>query len=563
MPDVIRLGEYEILGRLAVGGMAEVYLGRWSRMGAERLVVIKRVLPHLVEDRDFIRMFEQEVKVSAALEHPNVVRIYDADVQDGLPFLVMEYMDGGSLKEFVNEFGTVDAGQLAGIAAEICKGLNFAHGMNPPIIHRDISPHNVLLTRGGLVKVSDFGIAKAVGSASMTKTGVLKGKLAYMAPEQLATGNSGPASDQFAAGITLYECATGLRAYGDASDIELLKRVSASDWNRNAPEWQAIDVDLRSIVEKMLDTDPGHRWPTMRDAQRAFERLLAAHSEDWQDELATKLAVRSATVPKAIDPTLTTGFSVVRTEQLDQTTVDATSQMHQPGNEQNLEPTLTVDIFPVQSGRGWSTTRIGLALIGGFAIAVAAVWLLPGLATVSPVTPAASGPDVPPETGSSVPDEPGRSTQKPLAPRPDNGLDPGQNAALDEPPTGPVAPGGAEPTPGGQDPNGNGTSNNSAIEKPQPPRRATAQPAAVIPAPLIGTPSVSETGKILIQVLPWANVIIDGRPVGSTPILDHELATGDHIVELENTGINWRTRKQVAILPGETHRIVIDLEQTQ
>ncbi|MBL8913802.1 MAG: serine/threonine protein kinase, partial [Archangium sp.] len=191
------LGKYQLIRKLAAGGMAEVYLARAAGpMGFEKTVVVKRILPHLADEQNFISMFLSEARLAAQLNHPNVVQVFDFGEASGSYFLVMEFIDGVNLRVLfrkANEAKTqLPFPLVARIISLACEGLAYAHDFTDPqtgellgLVHRDVSPDNVLIARNGSVKVVDFGIAKAANQTNLTKTGTVKGKFSYMPPEQL------------------------------------------------------------------------------------------------------------------------------------------------------------------------------------------------------------------------------------------------------------------------------------------------------------------------------------------------------------------------------------------
>src|SRR5438552_5671450 len=218
------IGKYKLLRLIASGGMAEVYLARQAgAAGFEKLVCLKRILPHLARDRQFVEMFLNEARLAARLDHPNIVSIYDLGEANGNYFIAMEFIDGPSLRA-VHKL-SAERNELLPIP-EICKiismaagGLQYAHDLADDkgeplhLVHRDISPDNLLVHRNGSAKVVDFGIAKAANSSSQTRTGTLKGKVAYMPPEQLRGEQLDRRTDVFALGVVLYELLTGKRPW--------------------------------------------------------------------------------------------------------------------------------------------------------------------------------------------------------------------------------------------------------------------------------------------------------------------------------------------------------------
>src|SRR6266852_2819714 len=231
-----QFGRYELLKRLAGGGMGEVYLARQRGLaGFQKLLVIKTLLPHLCEDEAFIAMFKDEARLCAHLVHPNICQVFEFDEIGGTWFLAMEYLRGEDLRRLeraCEQRGTpLPVPLICRIVADAAAGLAFAHslrdqsGRSYGIVHRDISPQNILVTLDGGVKIIDFGIAKAVGRSQHTRTGALKGKCGYMSPEQADGATVDARADIFALGVVLHELLTGRRLFKAADDVQTLARV--------------------------------------------------------------------------------------------------------------------------------------------------------------------------------------------------------------------------------------------------------------------------------------------------------------------------------------------------
>src|SRR4051794_33161560 len=239
LSEPIQFGKYTLFERIGRGGMAEVYKGRiQGPAGFERVFVVKRILPHLSDDASFIKMFVEEAKLSARLNHPNIVHIFELGAVEGEYFISMEYIRGHDLSETMRAIwkalGPPRPELVAYIGREACRGLAYAHSLTDEtgkplgMIHRDISPSNVMLSYEGAVKLLDFGIAKALGDTSeATKSGTMKGKYAYMAPEQTEGDNVDHRSDIFACGIVLHEVLTGRRLFKGNNDVQTIERVRA------------------------------------------------------------------------------------------------------------------------------------------------------------------------------------------------------------------------------------------------------------------------------------------------------------------------------------------------
>ncbi|MFO0682606.1 MAG: protein kinase [Sandaracinus sp.] len=253
--------------RLGRGGMAETFVAtRMGPAGFAQEVCVKRILPALEEDPSFVAQFQDEARVSASLRHANVVSVLDFGVVDGLPFLALELVDGMdlySLLEWQRAHGErMTPGLAVYLAAEIASALEHAHGKRPqPVVHRDISPSNVLVSRAGEVKLSDFGIAKVLrGSRKATTTAMIKGKVPYMAPEYAMEGRFDPRCDLFALGVMLYEVLAGRRPYEGRTDLETLTLIQSGRRTPLAELVPGTMPALVAIVERLIDPVPDRRF---------------------------------------------------------------------------------------------------------------------------------------------------------------------------------------------------------------------------------------------------------------------------------------------------------------
>ena len=237
-----RLGQYELVKRLAVGGMAELYLATSPGLkGFKHSLVLKKLLPELASDRAFVEMFLGEARIAGELNHPNIAHVYEVGEANGAYFIAMEYVDGPNLRAVSN--GARRAGKpispylAAKIVSCVCDGLGYAHDLRDPesgeplrIVHRDISPENIIIARNGSVKVVDFGIAKASFQLHRTQTGIVKGKLQYMAPEQMSQNRQIDCrADIYSLGVVLYELLAGARPYVAKDDVALAEAVLLRD----------------------------------------------------------------------------------------------------------------------------------------------------------------------------------------------------------------------------------------------------------------------------------------------------------------------------------------------
>ena len=279
-------GKYVLLDRLAIGGMAEIFLARQMGLeGFEKPVVLKRIRPHLSDKKSFVKMFLNEAKLAAQLNHHNVVQILDLGKVGDSYFIAMEYLFGRDMRRVVPKaelqgisFPIVYACK---IASQVLEGLFYAHqktdahGQPLGIVHRDVTPENIFVTFDGGVKILDFGIAKAANIVESTRAGEIKGKLSYMSPEQCAGRPLDHRSDIFSLGVVLYEWVTGFKLFTGESDIAVLKSIT--DGKIYRPSYFKADVPeaVEQILMRALEKNPDDRYQSAWEMQFELDRFLA------------------------------------------------------------------------------------------------------------------------------------------------------------------------------------------------------------------------------------------------------------------------------------------------
>jgi eukaryotic-like serine/threonine-protein kinase len=280
---------YRVVEKLESGGMAEVFRAESEGLqGFRKQVAIKRVLPHLSSKKKFISMFLDEARLSAQLSHSNCVQVFDIGVGDNAFFIVMEFVDGANLKAIIEHLKKhkrdfpVEAAVY--ISLEICKGLAYAHeltdsnGVPLHIVHRDMSPPNVLITKYGEVKIVDFGLAKANSQLEKSEPGIIKGKFSYLSPEAAMAQEVDARTDVYAVGIILWEILSGQRLFLGDTDFQTVKKVqssvipSISQINRHVPQ------ELERIIDRALAREPAQRYQTARALGMDLSKFLFKHA---------------------------------------------------------------------------------------------------------------------------------------------------------------------------------------------------------------------------------------------------------------------------------------------
>jgi serine/threonine protein kinase len=281
-----QMGKYQLIRKLATGGMAEVFLAKAAGpMGFEKVLVVKRILPHLAEDPQFTEMFLFEAKLAGLLNHANITQIFDFGEEEGSYFIAMEYLDGPNLRVLSRKAMEQNAASSLPVCAKIvslaCEGLAYAHEFVDPqtgqalgLIHRDISTDNILLSRTGGVKVVDFGIAKAANTGHRTKTGILKGKVAYMSPEHLLGKPLDARADIYALGVVLYELVAGQKPFEGDSEVSMIQAILHEPMVEIGERRKDVPADLQRIIHRMLAKDREERYASCRELQVDLERFI-------------------------------------------------------------------------------------------------------------------------------------------------------------------------------------------------------------------------------------------------------------------------------------------------
>ncbi len=323
--DAREFGDYQLIAKLATGGMAEIFLARKAGAPASELIVLKRILPHLAEDEHFVTMFRDEADLASQLRHKNICQVESFGEIGGTWYIAMEYLHGVPLSRMMTRLSKaakmLDVRVVAGIIAQACEGLHAAHEAVGPdgaplnVVHRDVSPPNIMVCHDGTVKLLDFGIAKARGANSRTRTGTVKGKNAYMSPEQILGKPLDRRSDVFALATVMYEMLAIKRLFHRDSDFLTFKAITEEpipDIRERRPD---LTPGVRAALVQAMARDPNGRFPTAAGFAAALRGAVATQGgpastndlarllfTDFGDEMAARDEILKAADDQAIQP---------------------------------------------------------------------------------------------------------------------------------------------------------------------------------------------------------------------------------------------------------------------
>lgn len=331
---------YEIIERIGVGGMAIVYKAKDLLLN--RVVTIKVLREQFASDDDFVRRFRREAQSAASLSHPNIVSIYDVGKDGDTEYIVMEYVEGQNLKELIRNYAPLSSEQSINLAMQIAQAIRHAHEHN--IIHRDIKPHNILVTADGRLKVTDFGIARAVSAATMTHTGDIVGSVHYLSPEQAKGVQTNEQSDLYSLGIILYELLTGKVPYDGETPIAIALKHLQEQPVPPSKLNPRISQELESIILRAIAKSPEQRYKTAVDM---LEDL--AHVQNGQPIRKVDLPYEEDLESTRIHKSLSNGVNSVLSSQLK----DEMPELKKPKKKRKIWPWVTAGVILLLLGLGF------------------------------------------------------------------------------------------------------------------------------------------------------------------------------------------------------------------
>lgn len=320
---MVRGKRYHVVSKIAHGGMAEIFLAlRLGEEGFQKTVVLKRILPALAADPSFVRMLVDEAHIASTLNHSNLVQVLDLGKSGDQYFLVLEYVDGWSLEQVRRRAQQaklkLPLPLALSIVGALCRGLAYVHsrtrnGKPLGIVHRDVTPQNVLLSREGEVKLADFGIAKAIGKSEKSATGVIKGKFAYMSPEQAMGSPLDGRSDLFSVGTLLYLLATGRKPFDGATDLDVIIQVRRARYEKPSSVVKDLNPEVERFIARALRANLDRRWQSAEQMADKIDALLVklghpsgpAPLKRWLESLSARDGAKPpAEAPAPTDPSI-------------------------------------------------------------------------------------------------------------------------------------------------------------------------------------------------------------------------------------------------------------------
>ena len=521
MPFVFA-GKYELIRRLGTGGMAEVFLARQlGDADFEKIVALKKILPHLVTQRQNIDMFIDEARIAAQFDHRNIIRIYDFGIHEETPYIVMEYVHGVSLNELLRKCAKEGALPPLEIALYIfrsaCCGLDYVHRKAAPngtplnIVHRDLDPQNIFLSFDGEVKIADFGIARTDIQHHQTAPGTLKGKINYMSPEAIAGEPVDQRSDIFSMGVVFYKIVAGRTPFHDTDMRQVLARVHKWQYLPVRQAAPLLPVEIAEIIDKALAREPERRYASVEDLLVSIDKVIERQAKRSESRTLGKYLCKH--FPSEA----------------------AAPNLPQPGEQVSIDPAIRqigVDLGLDASGKkeahrglktGWSVTEIPSVykrrkrLLSLLAV-VAVVGLIAAFVSWKSNSDSQYAPPASP-----VPAADAYSEEKALTQKTE------MDVTVQE-------------------------KQDSTVSKPAVPDHAPFSASKALEPKMPMPPQVS-TGSISVNSDVGCEVFLDGKPIGATPISSFQADAGHHVVLLQSASLGLSQSIYVKIEPKKTWKV--------
>jgi len=549
-PGSAMLGRYRLVERLAAGGMAEVYLARMAGDGGlEKTVVVKTILPQYTGDESLRKMMLDEARIGFELRHQNIAQVLDVGREQDTLFIAIEHIEGMDLarcQQFARRSGTgVDPLLVTYIAFQVLRALDYAHrrktsdGQPLGIVHRDLSPHNILLSEEGEVKLTDFGIARARDRLAQTTAGGTKGKLAYMAPEQARGETVDLRADLFGLAATMYEALCGEPPFTGDSSIEVLDRARMGHVQPLAVRCPDLDPMLAGIVDRALSADREGRPESAAAMREPLEELLRGHASP--EQALAELVKRMRRVGESQEKRNQRFAQAILGQGTDASSLAAGTPTSPTVESHALQPPGVPPPVgpqpsePVQAAAQTVPARPGTVVVRrSRATFIAAVLVALGAGVAFAVMKLAA---------SDTSDEAGRGLASASA------ADAAPTTAVAAPPAGnadaaPVRPLAVRPEDAGA----------RALEPKPPEARKPRKPRPDrSPKPEV------KYGSVTINSVPWARVIVDGTYRGNTPVKDLRLRAGRHELRLENPKLERVKKQTITVRAGEHDKLGFEL----
>ncbi len=572
-----KFGRYILLDRLAQGGMAEIFRARASAPdGGARILVIKRIQANYRSNKEFLEMFKAEIKLTMGFNHPNIVQLYDYGEENGMLYIAMEIVDGKNLRQFMTRFAEIKGAFPVEVSVFIMEqsahGMGYAHGYKDKfsgkslnIVHRDISPQNLLISYDGAVKVIDFGIAKAVTNNESTRAGVIKGKPSYLSPEQISGEVLDGRSDIFALGIVLWELLTMKPLFRGKSDAEILQKVLTYDVPAPEQIRAGLPPGLGAVALRALQRDRERRLPSAQALADSIEAVAEAEGID-----TSRSRVESTLkdlCPEVLED-LDSRELLVSADRRDSASAsDENSET--PATKVTATPAPLSDVVltnpPPRNRSTW--VAIGIAACLAIAlirvqsarnkdsIVLAARGASSSAATGSAGSPAAIGSALVPAAPAAATEKgPARSSDRPLERTAEAILrlktdGPATSYSVDGKKYKPSSDGALHISPGRH----RITVAASSLAEPR------SFDVNLEPGAIESRTVHSGQGHLRLAITPWAEVSVDGKSLGVTPLKPVDLSEGTHTVTLKNDDLNVTSKQHVVVRPDRETLLKINL----